>query len=76
MPPKVEGVCDKCGGELMQRDDEKEDTIRHRLEVYKEETYPLIAFYKDSGLLKSIAPEADGSVEANVAAILKALGTE
>lgn len=76
MPPKVDGVCDKCGGELMQRDDEKEDTIRHRLEVYKEQTYPLIAFYKDSGLLKSIEPEADGSVEANVAAILKALGAE
>jgi len=46
-PPSGEGVCDKCGGELYQRDDDKPETIRHRLQVYKKQTEPLIAFYKE-----------------------------
>ncbi len=46
-PPKVDGVCDKCGGELYQRDDDKEETVRNRIKVYKEQTEPLIEYYKD-----------------------------
>ncbi len=46
MPPKVDGVCDKCGGELFTREDDKLESITNRLEVYRKETEPLIAFYK------------------------------
>jgi adenylate kinase len=52
--PKVDGVCDKCGGELYQRADDKEDVVRERLEVYKEETSPLIEYYRNKGLVKDI----------------------
>lgn len=54
-PSKVEGKCDKCGGELFQRDDDKEETIRKRLEVYKAQTEPLIDYYTKKGILKSVA---------------------
>ena len=54
MPPKKEGVCDKCNGELMQRDDEKEEVIKHRLKVYEEQTKPLINYYDKKGLLHKI----------------------
>ena len=47
MPPKVEGVCDKCGGELFTREDDKLESITHRLEVYRKETEPLIDFYRN-----------------------------
>lgn len=60
-PPSREGVCDRCGGELFQRDDDREETIRHRLEVYQEQTAPLIAFYADEGILVGI--DATGTVE-------------
>jgi adenylate kinase len=53
-PPKKEGVCDTCGGELYQRADDREETIRARLKVYDEQTAPLIAYYRDTGLLRSI----------------------
>lgn len=53
-PPAVDGVCDHCGGELYQRDDDREDTVRHRLEVYAEQTAPLIAYYADKGILVGI----------------------
>ena len=49
LPPKVEGVCDKCGGELYQRDDDKQESIMHRMDVYREQTEPLINFYKNKG---------------------------
>lgn len=49
LPPKVEGVCDKCGGELFQRDDDKQESILHRMDVYREQTEPLINFYKEKG---------------------------
>jgi adenylate kinase len=52
--PKVEGVCDKCGGELYQRKDDEEDVVRDRLEVYKKETAPLIEYYREKGLVKDI----------------------
>jgi adenylate kinase len=54
MPPKVEGACDRCGGELYIRDDDKIDSIKNRLRVYKEQTEPLIAYYRDRGLLREI----------------------
>jgi len=60
-PPARTGVCDDCGGELFQRDDDKEDTIRRRLEVYEEQTSPLVAFYADEGILVGI--DATGPVE-------------
>ncbi|BAT72201.1 adenylate kinase [Thermosulfidibacter takaii ABI70S6] len=53
-PPKQEGVCDKCGGELYQRDDDKEETIKNRLKVYNEQTAPLIEYYKAKGVLVDI----------------------
>ncbi|MBN2566938.1 adenylate kinase [Candidatus Woesearchaeota archaeon] len=52
-PPREEGVCDACGGELIQRDDEKEETVRNRLKVYKEQTAPVRDFYRAKGLLRS-----------------------
>ena len=48
-PPKAEGVCDACGGELYQRDDDNEETVRNRLEVYREQTEPLIGYYDEPG---------------------------
>lgn len=60
-PPKVAGVCDKCGGELYQRDDDRPETVRHRLEVYASQTAPLLQFYGDRGQL--VAIDALGAVE-------------
>ena len=54
MPPKVENVCDKCGGQLYQREDDKPETIKNRLKVYKEQTEPLANYYKAKGLLKVV----------------------
>lgn len=53
-PPKVEGVCDHCGGKLTIRDDDKPETVQHRLSVYHEQTQPLIDFYKKAGILHSV----------------------
>ncbi len=53
-PPKKDVVCDKCGGELFQRGDDKEDTIKKRLDVYDAQTAPLIDYYKKKGILKSV----------------------
>ena len=60
-PPAHEGTCDRCSGELFQRDDDSEDTIRHRLEVYADQTSPLIGYYGDKGLLRGV--DATGPVE-------------
>jgi len=60
-PPTKEGVCDNCGGELFQRDDDKADTIRHRLDVYEEQTAPLIGYYAERGILVGI--DATGPVD-------------
>ena len=54
-PPKTEGVCDVCGGELYQRDDDSEETVRKRLEVYHTQTEPIIDYYKDQGLVVTIS---------------------
>jgi adenylate kinase len=53
-PPKKEGVCDKCGGALFQRDDDKEETIKKRLEVYTKQTAPLIDYYSKKNIMKTI----------------------
>ena len=53
-PPRVEGVCDVCGNEIVQRDDETEEAIENRLQVYKEQTAPLVDFYRNEGLLVSV----------------------
>jgi adenylate kinase len=60
-PPKIEGICDACGGELFQRQDDREETVRHRLEIYHRDTEPLEKFYWDRGLLREI--DAVGEVE-------------
>jgi len=54
MPPKVEGICDACGGKLIQRNDDKEETIKNRLQVYEQQTAPLLSYYKDQGLLREV----------------------
>ncbi|MEV6106272.1 adenylate kinase [Streptomyces sp. NPDC051940] len=54
-PPKVDGVCDTCGGELYQRDDDREDTVRRRLEVYHTQTEPIIDYYKAQGLVTTLS---------------------
>ncbi|MFC5749153.1 adenylate kinase [Actinomadura rugatobispora] len=58
---KQDDICDDCGGHLFQRDDDKEEVVRHRLEVYKEQTAPLVQFYADEGILRGI--DATGPVE-------------
>jgi adenylate kinase len=58
---KRDDVCDDCGGRLFQRDDDKEEVVRHRLEVYQEQTAPLVSFYADEGILVGI--DATGPVE-------------
>jgi adenylate kinase len=60
-PPAKEGICDTCGGELYQRDDDQEATIRARLQVYEEQTAPLIAYYRKRGLLRTI--DGVGAIE-------------
>jgi adenylate kinase len=54
IPPKKEGVCDNCGSELVIRDDDKPETVQKRLNVYHEQTQPLIDFYSKKGILKSV----------------------
>ena len=60
-PPAREEVCDRCGGQLFQRDDDRPHTVRHRIEVYAEQTAPLIAYYAQRGLLVGL--DATGPVE-------------
>lgn len=54
IPPKAEGICDRCGKELILRDDDKPETVKNRLGVYHEQTQPLIDFYKKKGVLESV----------------------
>ena len=61
VPPKVEGQCDECGGELIQRNDDKKETVESRLSVYEEQTMPLIHYYKQRSLLEEL--DGSGSVE-------------
>ncbi len=59
VPPKKEGICDRCGKELVLRDDDKEETVKNRLDVYHKQTQPLIDFYTKKGVLKTV----DGTVD-------------
>ncbi|MBE5871663.1 MAG: adenylate kinase [Lachnospiraceae bacterium] len=59
VPPKKEGICDRCGSELILRDDDKPETVKNRLNVYHEQTQPLIDFYTNKGILKTV----DGTVD-------------
>ena len=59
LPPKVEGTCDYCGGELYQRDDDKEAVIVKRLETYQNQTQPLIEYYNAKGLLENVVSNSD-----------------
>ena len=64
-PPKQEGICDKCGSKVVQREDETEEAISHRLATYNEKTAPLIGFYEKEGLLLSVeATSSDAVIEA------------
>ena len=71
-PPKAEGKCDFCGGELTIRKDDAEETVKARLETYHRDTEPLKAFYEARGVLKTV--ENQPSIEATTAAIKKELG--
>ncbi|MCA1906127.1 MAG: adenylate kinase [Desulfarculus sp.] len=71
-PPKVEGKCDKCGGELYQRDDDNEATVSNRLKVYDAQTKPLIDYYQAKGLLRPI--DGVGSIDAIFGRIKAVLG--
>jgi adenylate kinase len=73
-PPRVEGRCDKCGGELYQRPDDSEESIKKRLEVYSDETAPLIDYYRRDGKLLEVAGE--GGVAVVAERVVAALGGE
>ena len=72
IPPKQDGICDKCGSELVLRDDDKPETVQKRLDVYHEQTQPLIDYYTGEGILRTV----DGTKDVNevFAAITELLG--
>jgi len=72
--PKKPGICDKCGGELYQRPDDKEEVVRERLKTYKKNTAPLIEYYRKKGILVNV--EVQGGPDIMVPIILKAVGAE
>ena len=72
IPPKKEGVCDTCGSELILRDDDKPETVKNRLDVYHKQTQPLIDFYTEKGVLRSVDGPVDmKDVFAAIVAILE-----
>lgn len=71
-PPKVDNVCDKCGGELYQRDDDNETTVSARLNVYQTQTFPLIDYYQEQGKLRKI--DGVGEIKTIFERITKVLG--
>ena len=76
-PPSEEGVCDACGGELYQRDDDKEEVIRTRLASYAADTEPLEQFYADRGLLRDVKAVGDiDDVTARALAVLETVEAE
>ena len=70
-PPKKEGICDKCGSPVVQREDETEAAITHRLETYIQKTAPLIGFYEKEGMLLSVNATSSDAV---IAAVKKKIG--
>ena len=73
-PPEKDGICDKCGGELIRRDDDVPETIRKRLNVYHEQTEPLREFYSKKKLLVNVTGR--DSIEDTTKAVLEALGVK
>ena len=71
-PPKKEDVCDRCGGELFQRDDDREETVAHRLSVYETQTAPLVDYYRRRGILQEI--DGVGKIDDIRDRVIKALG--
>ena len=74
IPPKKEGVCDICGGELIQRKDDNIETVENRINVYEEQTAPLIGYYKEAGSLVDFDGEA--SLDEVFDAIVQAIGEQ
>jgi adenylate kinase len=72
-PTKVEGICDKCGSKVIQREDETEEAISHRLETYNEKTAPLAGYYEAEGLLMNVNATSSDTV---VAAIQDRINSE
>jgi adenylate kinase len=70
-PPARPGICDVCGGELVQRKDDEEGTVRRRLEVYERDTRPLVEYYRGQGLVEEIP--AEGSVDQVAEAVVRRL---
>ncbi|RLF16922.1 MAG: adenylate kinase [Thermoprotei archaeon] len=73
-PPKKEDVCDRCGGPLYQREDDREETVRNRLKVYRKQTEPVLKFYEARGLLRNI--NGNLSIDQVFQEVLKALGVQ
>jgi adenylate kinase len=73
-PPKVAGICDVCGGELYQRADDNEETVSKRIQVYLDETKPLIDYYAEKGIISTI--EGEQSIDKVFEDIIAALGSE
>ncbi len=72
LPPRQEGICDACGAQLITRRDDLPETVAHRLEVYREQTFPLIAYYRERDLLRTIDGE-HGDVDVKCAHVLGAI---
>ncbi|HEU5463971.1 MAG TPA: adenylate kinase, partial [Candidatus Binatia bacterium] len=70
-PPRKPGICDRCGGELYQRQDDEEQTVAHRLQVYEQQTAPLVQYYRNRKLLREI--DGVGPVEQVRARVFAAL---
>lgn len=71
-PPATRGRCDRCGGEMIQRDDDREETVVHRLDVYDRQTTPLVSYYEGAGLLKRVV--GTQSIDDVYEAIVRAVG--
>ena len=74
IPPRVEGICDNCGGKLIQRKDDTPETVHKRLEVYHKETRPLVGYYAERGLLRTV--DVSDSKEGTFHRIMALLGME
>jgi len=74
IPPRVEGICDNCGGKLIQRQDDTPETVHKRLEVYHKETKPLVGYYAERGLLRTV--DVSDSKEGTFHRIMALLGME
>ena len=73
MPPKQDGVCDACGGALTQRADDTEDVVKQRLEAYKAQTEPVIAYYRGRGDIRTVTVDGNQDVKAVTEAMIAAL---